>query len=108
MDKKILGNFVKMEVEILVAGQWIPGFMAPIVNTVITLLPNDDTKDRYGPTAIEVDQVQAIRQVRRGQTASVAPNVAQPVLPTAAPVRSALESTSTHGGQHPGAKYVHR
>ena len=108
MEATVLAPFVKHEVEILVAGVWIPGVMTPIVKGVITLLPTEETRAFYGPTAIKVEQVQAIRQVKRSPQANVATNPGQPAAGPV-PVRSALESGSGQSpGQHPGSKFVHR
>jgi hypothetical protein len=108
METSVLAPFVKHEVEILVAGVWIPGVMTPIVKGVITLLPTAETAAFYGPTAIKAEVVQAIRQVKRSPQANVTPNATQPVA-SAVPVRSALESGSgSNPGQHPGSKFVHR
>jgi hypothetical protein len=106
MDLSVLAPFVKMEVEILVAGVWIPGIMTPIVKGVITLLPTEETKLGYGPTAVKAEVVQAIRQVRRsGQPVA---STAMPSVGSSVPVRSGFDSTGSVPGQNSGSKYVHR
>jgi hypothetical protein len=104
MEGSVLAPFVKHEVEILVGGVWIPGVMTPIVKGVITLLPTVETQDFYGPTAVKVEEVQAIRQVKRSPQANVSPTGLQPVA-SPAPIQSALGPNPGTG--HPGSRYVH-
>lgn len=105
MELDVLKNFVKHEVEVLVAGVWITGVMTPIVKGVVTLLPAGQEKEFYGPTAVHAEVIQAVRQVRKQPTTNaMAPVVNQnPDAPV--PPRSALEPVI---GQHPGGKFVHR
>lgn len=107
METDVLKNFIKMEVEVLVAGVWISGFMTPIVKGVVTLLAVGQEKEFYGPTAVKAEVIQAIRQVRRQPQANTSgvPNADSPNPTT--PVQSALGANSTPG-QHPGSKFVHR
>lgn len=106
MEPAVLVNFVKREVEILVGGVWISGYMTPIVKSVITLLPVGADKEFYGPTALKAEAVQAIREVRKQSQAKVAPGATVPSDPSVPPTRSALETSNP--GHHPGMKYVHR
>lgn len=105
MEAAVLGNFVKREVEILVGGVWVAGYMTPIVKGVITLIPIGVEKEFYGPTALKAEAVQAIREVRKQPGANTAPTV--PSDPSAPPAtRSAFETANP--GHHPGMKYVHK
>jgi hypothetical protein len=89
MESETLKHFIGKDVEILVAGVWVEGHMTPIVKGVITLLPFTDTAEFYGPTALKMDVVQAIRQVKRQKQA------AAPVqTPTDGSVRSSLEQVN--------------
>lgn len=104
MEAATLGNFVKRDVEILVAGVWIAGHMLPIVKGVVTLVPIGVEKEFYGPTAVKAEVVQAIREVRKQPQANTASTV--PSDPSAPPpVRSAFDGNQQG---HPGMKYVHK
>lgn len=105
MDLDVLKNFIKHDVEMLVAGVWIEGHLMPIVKSVITLLPIGPAKEFYGPTAIKAEVVQAVRQVRKQPTDNTAPAVNQnPNLPP--PVQSGFGNTPSQG--HPGNRFVHK
>lgn len=104
MELKVLKNFIKREVEILVGGVWVTGLLHPIVESVITLTPIGTEALHYGPTALKAEMVQAIREVRKQPTT----NVVAPA-PTGAPVpvQSGFNSVP-QGGNHPGNKFVHK
>lgn len=104
MEAAILGNFVKRDVEILVAGVWLAGHMLPIVKGVVTLVPIGVEKEFYGPTAVKSEVIQAVREVRKQPQANTAPSVPSDPSPPP-PVRSAFEAPQ-HG--HPGMKFVHK
>jgi hypothetical protein len=89
MESETLRHFIGKDVEILVAGVWVEGHMTPIVKGVITLLPFADTAEFYGPTALKMEVVQAIRQVKRQKQVDT---FVQPS--TDGSVRSSLEQVS--------------
>ena len=64
MESKTLKHFVGKDVEILVAGAWVEGYLKQISDGIITLLPFPSQADYYGPTALKMDAIQAIRQVK--------------------------------------------
>lgn len=86
MENDIIKHFVNKDVEILVAGTWIEGHMTPIVKGVVTLLPLKDAAEFYGPTACNVEVIQAIRQVKKATTTAN-----PPVTPPQGPVRSSFD-----------------
>ena len=104
MELKVLKNFVKREVEILVGGVWVTGTLLPIVESVITLIPMGTEALHYGPTALKAEMVQAIREVRKQPTDNA---VAPTPTGAPAPVQSSFNSVP-QGGNHPGNKFVHR
>lgn len=73
MDMDIIKPFINHDVEVLVAGVWIEGHMAPIVKGVIMLLPLPDQAAFYGPCALRPDVIQAIRQVKKSGVPLVNP-----------------------------------
>jgi len=102
MESDILKNFIKQDVEILVGGVWIEGYLLPIVKNIVTLVPIGLAKEHYGPTACKMEVIQAIRQVRRpAQTNSAVPNDPSPP----ASVRSGFEAAQQG---HPGNRFVHK
>lgn len=97
MDKDILKNFVKHDVEILVGGVWIEGHLQPIVNGQIVLLPIGESAAFYGPCAMKMEVIQAIRQVKKDAAKANATAAATAQSPP--PVKSSLDSTPGHVGQ---------
>lgn len=90
MELSILKNFVSKNVEVLVAGVWIEGFLGAIEKGVATLLPIGEAKEFYGPTALKVDVIQAIRQVKHLPSVPVAvPAVPTDITP---PIQSTMQS----------------
>lgn len=88
MESDILKHFVNREVEVLVGGVWIEGFMLPIAKGVVVLNPVGDMTQFYGPCSFKAEAIMAIRQVRR----SVAVPPVEPVPPST--IKSSFESVS--------------
>lgn len=90
METDILKHFIGKDVEVLVSGVWIEGNLMPIAKGIIVLTPIGGTEAFYGPASMSTSVVQAIRQVKREQTASSVP------LSTTdnAKIRSSLESNT--------------
>lgn len=65
MEIETIKSFIHHDVEVLVSGVWIEGHMTPIVKGVVILLPLPEFADFYGPAAMKIDVIQAIRQVKR-------------------------------------------
>jgi hypothetical protein len=104
MDADILKNFIKRDVEILVAGVWITGHLMPIVKNIVVLIPLGQEKEFYGPTSCKMEVIQAIREVRvQPQTNTAAPVNQNPNPP--APIRSSLDPVLSG---HPGNRFVHK
>jgi hypothetical protein len=99
MEQDIIKNFVNRDVEVLVSGVWIEGHMTPVVKGVVTLLPYGEAAKSYGPTALKMDVIQAIRQVKKTVAAPLPPTIPEPADPS---VRSALEQTI------PGIRFVRK
>jgi hypothetical protein len=89
MEIDVIKPFIGHNVEILVAGVWIEGFLSPIAKGVIQLMPLDELKEFYGPCALKVEVVQAIRQIRRPAT-----NAQSSPLDKDMTVRSGLDSVT--------------
>lgn len=98
MEAETLKLFINKDVEILVGGAWVSGHMTPIVKGVITLLPFPENAVNYGPTALKIEGVQCIRQVKRDAQQANAQQAANAQTPE--PVKSGFESA------HPGNRYV--
>lgn len=91
MEADILKHYVGKDVEVLVAGAWIEGRLQPIAKGIVTLLPLGEAAAFYGPTAMKMEVIQAIRQVKQPGVRIAEP--LQSETPPAA-VRSSLESLS--------------
>lgn len=95
MEIDVIKPFINHDVEVLVGGVWIEGHLVPIVKGVIILHPIGDAASFYGATAMKIDVIQAIRQVKKN---------GQPTVPFIDPndmpeiqVRSGLEpATPAH------------
>lgn len=87
MEADVIKPFIGHSVEILVAGVWIEGFLNPIAKGVIQLTPLDELKEFYGPCALKLEVVQAIRQIKRASST----NTSSP-LDKDMTVRSGLDS----------------
>lgn len=90
METDILKHFIGKDVEVLVAGVWIEGHMAPIVKGVVTLTPTEETAPFYGATALKSESIQAIRQVKRSNA-----KLPEPIPEVNSPVvRSSLDQVT--------------
>jgi hypothetical protein len=65
VDRDQIKLFVNHNVEVLVGGVWIEGHMTPIVKDQVTLLAIGEAAAFYGPTALKLESIVAIRQVKK-------------------------------------------
>ncbi len=91
METDILKHFVGKDIEVLVSGIWIEGRLQQIAKGIVTLLPIDEMASFYGPAAMKIEVIQAVRQIKRVVTQVAKP--ADTVKP-ASTVKSAFESLS--------------
>ena len=90
MDGDILKHYVGKDVEVLVAGAWIEGRLQPIAKGIVTLLPVGEAAAFYGPTAMKMEVIQVIRQVKQ---LGIRTTELQDTAPPAS-VRSSLEQVT--------------
>lgn len=93
MDIETIKPFINHDVEVLVAGVWIEGHLVPIVKGVIVIHPLEDAAAFYGPTAMKIEVIQAIRQVKKGTQQEV-PFTDPTASGEASPVRSGLDQVT--------------
>ena len=64
METNIIKHFVGKNVEVMVRGTWVEGFLQPIANGIVILLPIGTAKQFYGPAHMKMDIIDAIREVK--------------------------------------------
>lgn len=63
MEGKNIKPFVGKDVEILVDGVWVEGRLSPIAEGLVVLVPVGEMAAFYGPTALKIEDVRAVRQI---------------------------------------------
>lgn len=92
METDFLKPFINQNVEVLVGGVWIEGYLPPIAKGIVVLEPIGEAVHFYGQCAFRVEEIKAVRLVRSQATvvAPVVPPAAQPV----GQVRSSLDQVT--------------
>jgi hypothetical protein len=68
MEGKNIKPFVGKDVEILVNGVWVEGRLSPIAEGLVVLVPVGEIAAFYGPTALKIEDVKAVRQIIKQQS----------------------------------------